>query len=143
MQHFSLSTPRQMVAYFLDQENDTMRVMRERLDPVAGLTDQSRDVDRRQRVGAVNFQTLTDGESLERLAGAQHGQRAFQAGQIEHDGGQGSGLYIGSGEHVFGVHRQRLHHGGDRVDVVEMRARQIGLKLRIRGNAGDPRIGRM
>ncbi len=143
LQHFPLSVPRQIVAHFLDQENGVMLVMRECLDPVAGLLDQMRDVDRRERIGAVNLQTLTDGEGLERLTRPQHRQRAFQASQIEHDGGQESGLRLELGEHVFGVHREPVHHDGDGVDVVEMRAGQIDLKLGIRGDACDPRIGRI
>ena len=53
------------------------------LDLVAGLADQVRDIDHRQRIGAVNFQQVAGLQRLQRLARLQRRQRTFQAGEVE------------------------------------------------------------
>src|SRR5579871_94628 len=50
---------------------------------VAGLVQQVRDVDAGERIGAFDDQDLARLHGLERLAGAQRRERAFEAAQVE------------------------------------------------------------
>ena len=50
---------------------------------VAGLANEVRDVDHRQRIGAEHFQPIAGRQRLQRLARLQRRQRAFQPGKIE------------------------------------------------------------
>lgn len=138
-----MSGPRQIVAHFLDQKSDALPVPRNRLQPVSGFPDQVRDVDRRQRIGAVNFQSLTGHQRLECLAGPQHRKRTFQAGQIEHNGSQRSDPGFCGGAQILGAHGEIPHHGSNGLDVVESGERQTGFKRRVGGDAGNPGIGRI
>ena len=53
------------------------------LDPVAGLRDEMRDIDHRQRIGAVDFQPVSRLYRFQRFARFQRRQRAFQSSQVE------------------------------------------------------------
>lgn len=58
------------------------------LKPVALLADHVWDVDGGERIGGGDDETSVRGEASQRPAGVKHRERAFQARQVEIDGGR-------------------------------------------------------
>ena len=58
------------------------------LDLVAGLLDQGRDIDRRQRIGAMDLEKIAGRQRLQRLPRLQGRQGAFEAGKVKPGMGQ-------------------------------------------------------
>ena len=79
---------------FSDQKNDLAFVALNDLDSVAGLADQVRDVDNRQRIGAMHFEEITRRGRFQRLARLERRQRTFESGQVEFCCGHRDPFYI-------------------------------------------------
>ena len=72
---------------FFYQEHDARLVALGDLHRVARLADQVRNVNHRQRIGAVHFELIARLQRFQRLARFQGGQRAFQPGEIKRRSG--------------------------------------------------------
>ena len=68
---------------FFDQEYNALPAALGDLDLVSGLADQIRNVDHRQRIGAMDFKAFARLQRFQRLARLERRQWTFQSSQIE------------------------------------------------------------
>ena len=78
----SLLSPGHGPAFGDDEDDLSVRLILAH-DLVAGFPDEIWNIDGGERVGAAHLQLLANRHALERLAGFQGGQRAFEPGEIK------------------------------------------------------------